>query len=62
MTIDQLSALKQYAEKGIAVDGTHNTTKYDWRLITLLVLDDRQAGVPVAHFFCPQESTVDLQV
>uniref|UniRef100_A0A914WK36 C2H2-type domain-containing protein n=1 Tax=Plectus sambesii TaxID=2011161 RepID=A0A914WK36_9BILA len=60
MTEGQAEILRKYAHKGVAVDGTHNTTKYGFKLITLLVLDDRQTGRPVAHFFCPEETTDDL--
>uniref|UniRef100_A0A914VF41 C2H2-type domain-containing protein n=1 Tax=Plectus sambesii TaxID=2011161 RepID=A0A914VF41_9BILA len=60
MTEGQRDILRKYAHKGVAVDGTHNTTKYGFKLMTLLVLDDRQTGRPVAHFFCPEETTDDL--
>uniref|UniRef100_A0A914UUK4 MULE transposase domain-containing protein n=1 Tax=Plectus sambesii TaxID=2011161 RepID=A0A914UUK4_9BILA len=53
--------LHKYARKGVAIDGTHNTTKYGFKLITLFVLEDRQTGRPVAYFFCPEETTDDLQ-
>ncbi len=60
MTEEQAIMLRNFAHKGVAIDGTHNTTKYSFKLMTLLVLDDTQHGRAVAHFLCPEEDTEDL--
>ena len=60
MTKGQLNLLKKHGDKGIALDGTHCTTKYNMKLITMLVLDDHQTGRPVAFFFCHEEAQQDL--
>ena len=36
----------KYASKLICVDATHGTTAYDFQLITVLVIDDYDEGIP----------------
>lgn len=60
MTQEQLEWLRLYGNNGLAVDGTHNSTRYKFVLVTLLVLDERQKGLPVAHWFCKSESEAEI--
>lgn len=59
-TAEQAEWLKQYSKTGICLDGTHHSTRYNLKMITMLVLDSRQKGRPVAFFFCKEESQADL--
>ena len=52
MSCEMAELLRRFGAKGICVDATHNTTRYKLKLVTVLVLDDRQTGRPVACFFC----------
>ena len=48
--------------KFVAVDATHSTTKYGFKLITLMVKDESGRGVPVAHCISDKEDTNALHV
>ena len=48
-TKDQCNLMLEFARKGVCCDTTHGTTGYDFKLATLMVLDEFQEGVPVAH-------------
>lgn len=48
--------LQNYGEL-IAIDGTHNTTPYGYKLITLMVVDpSTNSGYPVAFCICGSEN------
>ena len=59
-TRGQLELLRKYGSKGVAVDATFKLTQYQFVLITLLVLDERQTGRPVASFICHGETIDDI--
>lgn len=42
------------------MDATHSTTKYDFLLITIMVIDDYGEGVPVAWAISYSEDTTLL--
>ncbi|KAK6037345.1 hypothetical protein COOONC_25149 [Cooperia oncophora] len=42
----QLKWLRQFGQKGISVDDTHNITRYALKLATIMVVDDRDRGLP----------------
>lgn len=46
----QLTILKEFGNNVIAVDSTHKVTRYDHNLTTIVVVDQRGEGYPVA--FC----------
>ena len=48
--------MKQFAEKGVCCDTTHGTTGYDFKLATLIALDEFQEGLPVAHCLANKEN------
>ena len=48
--------------KLICVDATHGSTAYDFQLITVLVIDDFNEGIPVAWIISNKESTDSLRV
>uniref|UniRef100_A0A914X4X2 C2H2-type domain-containing protein n=1 Tax=Plectus sambesii TaxID=2011161 RepID=A0A914X4X2_9BILA len=59
-TQEQAEWLKEFGNKGVCLDATHNSTRYSFKLITMMVLDNRQKGRPVAHFFCKEENEANL--
>jgi len=40
--------LKEFGPATICVDSTHGTNVYDFKLITILVIDEFGEGIPVA--------------
>ena len=44
----QKTLAKKFAHKGVCCDATHGTTAYDFKLTTLLVMDEFGEGVPIA--------------
>ena len=38
----------KFGEKIVCMDSTHGTTMYDFLLITVMVLDEYDDGVPIA--------------
>jgi len=52
----------RYACKLICVDITHGTTAYNFQLITVLVIDDYDEGIPVASLISNKETTDVLRV
>ena len=46
----------------VSIDATHSTTKYGFKLITLMVKDESGRGVPVAHCISAKEDTNALYV
>jgi hypothetical protein len=54
-TPEQLKLFKQYASRGLCVDSTHNMTRYDLKLSTVLVYDEYGMGRPIALFFAKEE-------
>ena len=47
----------KYAKKLVCVDATHGTNAYDFQLITVLVIDDYDEGIPVAWLISNKESS-----
>ena len=64
MTLFQKETLKrclpQY--RFVSIDATHSTTQYGFKLITLMVKDESERGVPVAHCISAKEDTNALHV
>ena len=52
----------KYASKLVCVDATHGTTAYDFQLITVLIIDDYDEGIPVAWLISNKESADVLRV
>ena len=44
----QRDMFKKYGNRGVCIDATYRVNDYDFHLITILVLDDFQEGIPVA--------------
>ena len=52
----------KYAHKLVCVNATHGTTAYDFQLITVLVIDDYDEGIPVAWLISNRETADVLRV
>jgi plasmid stabilization system protein ParE len=61
-TEDQLALFRKYGHRGLCLDGTHNLTRYNFRLITALVIADSGHGLPIAHLLTVSESEEHLQL
>ncbi len=58
----QEDMFKRYARKLVCVDATHGTNAYDFQLVTVLVIDDYDEGIPVAFLISNKETADVLQV
>lgn len=47
-SINQKNNMKEFAKKCVGCDATYKITHYDYNLITVLVLDEYNEGLPVA--------------
>ena len=56
----QAEMLKRFGGKVVCVDATHGTNAYDFKLITLLVVDEYGEGFPVAWCITNKEDRVLL--
>ena len=56
MTSFQRSQYIKFGKQGVCVDSTHGTNQYDFKLTTLLVLDEFRAGQPVAWCLSTRET------
>ena len=50
MTRVQESWLRQWGKKGVSLDDTFNSTRYEYKLSTIMVMDNLDRGRPVAFF------------
>ena len=53
----QKEMFEKHAQKLLCVDATHGTTAYDFQLVTVLVIDDYNEGIPVAWLISNKETT-----
>ncbi|OQV25722.1 hypothetical protein BV898_00652 [Hypsibius exemplaris] len=59
----QRQALQRHGSSGICIDATHCVTRYKKiYLVTLMVLDDSERGVPVAHCLVNHEDTPSMEL
>ena len=54
----QKDTRKQYGDKCILTNTTHCTTQYDFQLISIFVIDDHGAGLPVAQAISNKDTTL----
>ena len=57
----QCDMMKHFGEKLICMDATRGTNHYDFKLVTILVLDDFGEGVPVAWMISNKEDGATLK-
>ena len=62
MQMDSRRKFSKYASKLICINTTHGTTAYDFQLMTVLVINDFEEGIPVAWMVSNKESTDSLRV
>ena len=58
----QKELFEKLAQKLICVDATHGATAYDFQLVTVLVIDDYNEGIPVAWLISNKETTDALKI
>ena len=57
----QRDMLIRHGCKGVCMDATYNVNEYDFHLITVIVIDEYQEGVPVAWALCNCEDKIALK-
>ena len=57
----QKDMLIKHGSEGVCMDATYNVNNYDFHLITLLVLDDYQEGIPAAYAISNREDKVVIK-
>ncbi len=57
----QKNMLSKHGENGVCIDATYKINEYDFLLITLLVLDEYQEGIPVAWAISNHEDKIVLK-
>ncbi|KAG8175596.1 hypothetical protein JTE90_019408 [Oedothorax gibbosus] len=62
MTEFQLGMLKKLGNHIICLDATHGMNAYDFKLITVLVIDEYREGIPVAWLLCNRETYTALSL
>ncbi|CAJ0605227.1 unnamed protein product [Cylicocyclus nassatus] len=60
ITPTQVEWLRMYSDRGIAVDDTHNVTKYNLKLATVSVADQRDRGLPAAFLLSGTMTAYDV--
>ncbi|KAK6024913.1 zinc finger, C2H2 type [Ostertagia ostertagi] len=61
ITPQQVEWLKKFSHRGISVDDTHNATRYNLKLATVTVLNERDAGVPAAFLLSGTMTSADVE-
>ncbi|VDP50713.1 unnamed protein product [Heligmosomoides polygyrus] len=56
-----LGWLRQFSSKGVTLDDTFHTTRYNVRLATLMVPDDKDRGLPGAFLLSGSMTTEDVR-
>ena len=59
-TTFQSDMLKEFGPKVICMDSTHGTSVYDFKLVTILVLDEFGEGIPVGWMISNREDAIAL--
>ena len=57
----QKIVMQALVETGVLCDSTHNTTGYDFKLTSLLVIDEYGQGLPVTHCLSNKETQVFMK-
>lgn len=58
----QKEMLRKYGQDAVCIDGTHGLNKYNFELITLLVLDNLRQGFPCAFLITNRCDQVVLSI
>ncbi|KAK6057786.1 zinc finger, C2H2 type, partial [Cooperia oncophora] len=54
--------LEQYGHRGISVDDTHNVTRYALKLATVMVVDERDRGLPAAFLLSGEMTSREVAI
>lgn len=60
-TNNQRAMLQKFGSKVVCLDATHGTNRQNFLLITLLVVDDRGMGYPVAWLLTKSEDAENMR-
>ncbi|KAK5974676.1 C2H2-type domain-containing protein [Trichostrongylus colubriformis] len=61
ITPQQVQWLRKFSHRGISIDDTHNATRYNLKLATVMVLNDRDAGLPAAFLLSGTMTSLDVE-
>ncbi|VDL86116.1 unnamed protein product [Nippostrongylus brasiliensis] len=61
ITPTMLEWLKRYSSRGVTLDDTFHTTRYNLKLATLMVADERDRGLPGAFLLSGSMTSTDVQ-
>ncbi|KAK5974572.1 C2H2-type domain-containing protein, partial [Trichostrongylus colubriformis] len=61
ITPQQVQWLRKFSHRGISTDDTHNATRYNLKLATVMVLNDRDAGLPAAFLLSGTMTSLDVE-
>ncbi|KAK5976143.1 hypothetical protein GCK32_000505 [Trichostrongylus colubriformis] len=60
ITPQQVQWLRKFSHRGISIDDTHNA-RYNLKLATVMVLNDRDAGLPAAFLLSGTMTSLDVE-
>ncbi|KAK6047073.1 hypothetical protein COOONC_15423 [Cooperia oncophora] len=61
ITPQQVKWLEDFAHRGICIDDTHNATRYNLKLATIMVMNERDTGLPAAFLLSGSMSSHDVE-
>ncbi|CAJ0602941.1 unnamed protein product [Cylicocyclus nassatus] len=62
ITPTQIDWLKRFSRRGIAVDDSHNITRYNLKLATVTVADEKDRGLPAAFLLSGTMTSEDVRL
>ncbi|KAL6735390.1 hypothetical protein Aduo_005836 [Ancylostoma duodenale] len=62
ITPTQEKWLKEYSHRGVALDDTFNTTRYNLRLAVLMVADKKDRGLPAGFLLCNNMTSEEVKI
>lgn len=61
ITPTQVEWLRKYSSRGISLDDTHGATRYNLKLATVVVADEKDRGLPAAFLLSGSMTTADVE-
>ncbi|KAK6019861.1 hypothetical protein OSTOST_14494 [Ostertagia ostertagi] len=60
ITPEQVKWLRDFSNRGVSIDDIHNATRYNLKLATLMVLNERDVGLPAAFLLSGTMTSSDV--